>query len=183
MSIAPNRLDVVHAVIAAHPEINRLSDGPFAPNRGGITQLVAQQLGFPFGRKSRDQSQTNLSDDALCYRLQDNRFEIYDILSGGDGSGQWNYVGTFADGENGFFVSVSAAPQPDPKPGPVTPPPPPGLDEAAIRRIVQDELAKPRRVAIKSSRGRYLRDDWGDDTGKFDRAVAADGETYTLEPK
>lgn len=117
MPTAPNQLAVVQSIITAHPEINRMSDGPFAPNRGGITQLVAQQLGAPWGRKSKDGSDTNLSDDALCYRLSDGRFEIYDILSGGDGSATWGFAGTFRDGENGYFKPVlSAPPQPPPVP-------------------------------------------------------------------
>lgn len=120
MPVAPNKLDALKSIAQFHPEIDRMADGPFAPNRGGITQLAAQQFGLPFGRKSRDGNKTNLSDDALCYRLGDGSFEIYDILSGGDGGVQWNYVGTFRDGENGFFVSVGG-----PVLGPTDPPAPP----------------------------------------------------------
>lgn len=110
MPQAPDLLDYIQKTIASNLQINTMSDGPFAPNRGGITQLVAGKLGFPWGRKSRDRSMTNLSDDALCYRIEGNRFEIYDILNGTDGSATFSYAGTFHDGENGFFVTIGAAP-------------------------------------------------------------------------
>lgn len=44
-------------------------------------------------------------------------------------------------------------------------------------------LEGPRRMAIRSARGRYLRDDWDDSLGHFDRTTAESGETYTLEPQ
>lgn len=126
MPIAPNKIDVVRAVMLQHPEIDRRAEGPFAPQRGGITQLVVQALGgYPWGRKSRDRSATNLSDDALCYRLPDGSFEIYDTISGADGSATWDYAGTFRDGENGYFSTVPVAPQPTPQPPAPTPQPQP----------------------------------------------------------
>lgn len=188
MPVAPNRLAELKAIAAAHPEINRLADGPFAPNRGGITQLAAQQFGAPFGRKSRDGSPANLSDDALCYKLADGRFEIYDILSGGNGDVQWNYVGTFADGENGFFVAPTGTPPVKNPPvdlPPSTPPPPSGLSEAQIRQIVQDELSKPRaprRVAFKTHNGHYLcAEQGGGGEVNATRGSAGIWETFTEE--
>ncbi len=149
MPIAPNKLNDLRAIVASHPEIDTRVDGPFAPNRGGITQIAALQFGYPFGRKSRDRSQTNLSDDALCYQLPDQRFEIYDILSGVDGSATWGYAGTFANGENGYFIvpagSVPPLPNPGtPLPNPGTPPPtpPPPVDlSPLIARLAAVEAA------------------------------------------
>lgn len=127
MPVAPNRLTDLQALAAAHPEINRMADGPFAPNRGGITHLAAQTFGFPFGRKSRNAQGTDLNDDGLTYALDANgdSFEIYDILSGGDGSVQWNYAGTFSRGQNGYFARIAGTPTPsvDPEPPPSTLPP------------------------------------------------------------
>lgn len=40
-----------------------------------------------------------------------------------------------------------------------------------------------KKIALRSNRGRYLRDDWGTDIGMFDRDSAAEGETYTIEEK
>jgi hypothetical protein len=155
MPVAPNRLPEVQAIALAHPEINRMKEGPFANDRGGITQLAALQFGAPWGRKSRDGSPTNLSDDALCYQLPDGRFEIYDILSGGDGRVQWVYQGTFAQGQNGYFVVPAGQAGPGPSPIPPTPPSPqpPGLTEVEVRRIVQEELAKPRKVSLQTADG------------------------------
>lgn len=133
--LAPNKLVALKAIADAHPEINRTVDGPFAPNRGGITQIAASTFGAPWGRKSRDKSLTNLSDDALCYQLPDHRFEIYDILSGTDGAVQFDYKGTFADGENGFFVSIAP-----PAGGTATSPPQgnPGTPGAQLDSVIDN---------------------------------------------
>jgi hypothetical protein len=129
MPVAPNQIENVRAAITFLRNVDSRAEGPFAPNRGGITQFVAAALGAPWGRKSRDRSATNLSDDALCYRLPDGRFEIYDILNGTDGTAAWDYKGAFADGENGYFLAVSAAPPP---PVVVPDPPKPSIDLAGI---------------------------------------------------
>jgi hypothetical protein len=134
MPQAPNKLNELIALKDANPKINTRRDGPFAPNRGGITQLAALTFGFPFGRKSRDRSDTNLSDDALTYRVGAHHFEIYDIINGATGGMVWSYMGTFADGQNGYFVvpgggGAPPAPGPDPEdddedapsPGPAPP--------------------------------------------------------------
>lgn len=115
MPIAPNQLETVKAVFAAHPEINAMVDG----ERGQLTTLVVQALGgLPWGRKEKQKGSGNLSDDALCYRLSNGSFEIYDTQIGfnpGDARRPnvevacWNYAGTFRDGENGYFYPVAAA--------------------------------------------------------------------------
>lgn len=46
-----------------------------------------------------------------------------------------------------------------------------------------NSITNSRRVSIKSARGRYLRDDWSDNLGKFDRDSAGDGELYIIEDK
>jgi hypothetical protein len=38
-----------------------------------------------------------------------------------------------------------------------------------------------KRIALRDNRGRYGRADWGDDSLRFDRGVAGDGETFTIE--
>lgn len=114
--MAADQSEVVRRVMAQHPEINTMKDG----ERGQITSLVVQALGgFPWGRKSKDGSATNLSDDALCYRVGATSFEIYDIINGSTGRESWDYKGTFRDGENGFFYMLPATPI-DPG-GPVKP--------------------------------------------------------------
>lgn len=118
---APNRIDAVREVINENPHIDRIADEV----REEITVLTILKLGgFPWGIKDRDSNPNNdnNSDDALAFRLQDGRFEIYDILSGTDGSAQWDYKGTFADGENGFFREIREIPKPqEPKPGEIEP--------------------------------------------------------------
>lgn len=71
----------------------------------------------------------------------------------------------------------------DPPPAPVDLGPILQRLTAAEARIAHLEAKPSMNVAIKSSRGRYLRDDWGDNVGKFDRTESGGGETYTLEPK
>ncbi len=137
---APNKLDVVRAVMAAHPEIDRMAEVV----RGKITDYVVLTLGGrPWGRKDRDKdpNNNNNSDDALCYLLSDGRFEIYDIISGGDGSASWDYKGTFADGENGYFRDVPGSVPPPPT-GPGNPLPPSGdAVTAAIRGLIAADIA------------------------------------------
>ncbi len=75
---------------------------------------------------------------------------------------------------------------------PVPPSPDPGLAQlqaeidaitARLAALENKPASAGGNFAIKSSRGRYLRDDWSDSVGKFDRTTADVGETYTLEPK
>lgn len=115
MPLAPNVLPTIQRVFSDHPEINTTVEG----ERGRITDYVVGALGgFPWGRKDRDQNpaNNNNSDDALCFRLSDGRFEIYDIINGTNGQPTFNYSGTFRDGENGFFreVPLAAPAGPDP---------------------------------------------------------------------
>jgi hypothetical protein len=141
MPVAPVKFDVVKRVIADHPEINRLEEG----TRGRITELVVIALGGrPWGRKDRDQNpdNNNNSDDALCYLLPDGSFEIYDILSGADGSGQWDFKGTFKDGENGFFREVRVAPDGGNHGGTDSPEPAGGLDEDAVNKLIGQAIGK-----------------------------------------
>lgn len=154
MPTAPNKIEVVRHVISLHPEINRLKDG----ERGRITDLVVLELGGrPWGRKDRDRdpSNNNNSDDALCFLLNDGSFEIYDILSGGDGSATFDYKGTFRDGQNGFFRDVVAGASPGPSPSVPGPGPVVGggtqVDvNALIQAAVNGALEEvERRTAIK----------------------------------
>jgi hypothetical protein len=208
MPVAPNVSKTIREVFAAHPEINTLEEG----ERGRMTDHVVIALGGrPWGRKDRDQNPDNQnnSDDALCYLLPDGRFEIYDIISGSDGGPTWDYKGTFANGENGYFRDVVAPqPTPIPTPGQPKPPTPSGSLDALVAALIAKavaplyvELAALKkqlaeqpvpsqpvplvegRYALKSSRGRYLRDDHETNVAVFDRDEANDGETYTLEPK
>ena len=111
---APNKIEVVQRIMNEHPEIDRLKDG----ERGKITDFVVLALGGrPWGRKDRDQNpdNNNNSDDALTYWVGNDRFEIYDIISGTDGSATWDYKGTFRNGENGYFREVEGSlSEPDP---------------------------------------------------------------------
>lgn len=189
MPTAPNKFSVVQAVFAAHPEIDTRVDVV----RGRITDYVVVALGgVPWGRKDRDKdpNNNNNSDDALCYRLSDGRFEIYDIINGGDGSAAWDYKGTFADGENGYFREVPGVtdpPVPPLPPGPGTSTPGAQIDveiAALLKRIAAAETkvaqaeakiaaleARPvgggsvsldgRRIALKSSLGKFICEDRG----------------------
>lgn len=131
---APNRIDVVRDVLRDLVNVDPSKEG----ERGQITDEVVRRLGgVPWGRKDRDRdpNNNNNSDDALCHRKTDGRFEIIDILAGlPSGSSRekfatWNTDGsTFADGENGYFREVlNVEPLPGPAPGPVPPTPVPPM--------------------------------------------------------
>jgi hypothetical protein len=38
-----------------------------------------------------------------------------------------------------------------------------------------------KRIALRDNRGQYARSDWGDNSLRFDRGAAGDGETFTVE--
>lgn len=38
-----------------------------------------------------------------------------------------------------------------------------------------------KRIALRDNRGQYARSDWGDNSLRFDRGVAGDGETFTIK--
>lgn len=128
MPQAPNVSAIVRQVLEDSTDVRPWVDG----ERQEITRRVVVKLGgFPFGMKDRDKdpNNNNNSDDALTYALdpQASRFEIYDILLGFETErprGQfanWDYKGTFADGENGFFRRVDAGVPSVPPPSPSEP--------------------------------------------------------------
>lgn len=150
----PNRIELVRSIMAAHPEVNTKVDG----ERGKITDYVVIALGgYPYGRKDRDRNpdNDNNSDDAFTKQLPDMRFEIYDIING-DGTPSWDYKGTFAEGENGFFRGVKVV-APAPGGGPVPTPLPtatgPGASiDAEIAALKASVAALGAKVAELSSR-------------------------------
>lgn len=149
MPTAPVRLSVVQQVIRDLVHVNPLADG----ERGQITDEVVRRLGGrPWGRKDRDRNPTNNnnSDDALCYLLPDDRFEIYDIIAGTDGSATWDYKGTFADGENGYFRDVPSIVRPD---DPPPPPPPPPVERLDLTPLLAkfDELSRRNDAALQAA--------------------------------
>lgn len=117
---APNEIEVVRRVMREHPEINTRDEA----TRGRILDFCAMYLnagGEKWGRKSRNPQGTDLNTDALTYMRPNGLFEIYDVISGGDGSATWDGYGPFRQGENGYWVS---APDANGHPGgqPDTPP-------------------------------------------------------------
>lgn len=122
--IAPNRLEVVADVIAAHPEINACDEVA----RGTIVDYAAQRLNAAegktiWGRKSRNSAGTDLNTDGLTFKRPDGRFEIYDAISGGTCKATWEGYGPFRQGENGYWVPPVLAPE-----GGAQVPPPPSED-------------------------------------------------------
>lgn len=166
MPVAPNPIQTIRAVFAAHPEIDAAKDG----ERGGLVDHVVRALGgFPWGRKRKTRDGHELSDDALCYRLQDNRFEIHDIMIGrnpGDPKvpneqlATFDYKGTFADGENGYFQTVSGtSPIPGKPQPPDQPPTAPSVDLAplvariaALEKLLEEEGQNIREVDERLSK-------------------------------
>lgn len=107
--VAPNIYSVVLKAMNDHPEVNRMGEDN---ERGKIVDYAAIAANGgsdkPWGRKSRgrpgaDMLPVNPNGDGLTYLLPDGRFEIYDVISGVDGSATWDYAGTFNQGENGFW--------------------------------------------------------------------------------
>jgi hypothetical protein len=166
--IAPDGIEAVRAAMRAHPEINPLDDA----QRGRIIDFAAAALNAPlpkdvWGRKSRNSQGTDLNTDGLTYMRPDGLFEIYDAISGGDGSATWDGFGPFRMGENGYWVPavpvVSAPPGPGsatppvPTPEPVPETTPPDLD--VIGNILAGMLTVVQALDAVTKRLDALRDD------------------------
>ena len=165
-----------------------------------------------FGRKARRADGSDPNEDCLTFRLdlQDpSQKKLIDILFDGGGADvpMWSVRPADEEPRNGYWTPPVHAdldetgPEPDPWPASID-----ALVQAWIAGAVEplqaqiadlqrrlDDLViptpppMPRKVAIKSSRGRYLRDEWSDDSARFDRGDgteypdAGSGETFTLD--
>lgn len=131
--LAPNRLAVVADVLRAHPEINACDEDSLDRGRAAIVDWAAQRLNkaegrVVWGRKSRgrptgDRAE-NPNTDGLTYLRPDGRFEIVDAIVGATCKENWENLGPFAPGENGYWAPPQLGPEPTPGGGTVTPPPP-----------------------------------------------------------
>lgn len=133
---APNRIDVVRAVLEAHPEIDARDEDSLDGGRAVIVDWTAQRLNTAegrtvWGRKSRGRPNgdraVNPNTDGLTYLRGDGQFEIYDVISGIDGSATWEGYGPFTPGENGWWAPPQLGPEPtgrQPDAPPVDNPPP-----------------------------------------------------------
>lgn len=128
MLLAPNERETVAAVMREHPEIDTRNED----TRGRILDHVAHRLNRgadrPWGRKARMPNGGNKNTDGLTYLRPDGMFEIYDVISGVDGSATWDEFGPFNAGENGWWAP--AEPIGDAPPAPV-PTPDDQLEELA----------------------------------------------------
>src|SRR5574342_164264 len=108
----PNNLELVRAVIRAHPEIDPLEGG--FDRRGRITDYVAHRLRVAgdrrWGRKARAADGANLNDDGLTFLREDGRFAIVDVISGvaeptREQYATWDWDDRwYAPGENGYWT-------------------------------------------------------------------------------
>ena len=103
---APNEQAEIQRTMDEHPEIDPLNE----EQRGAIIDITALRLNNgsyegPWGRKARsnDPAAPNLNTDGMTYLRTDGNFEIYDVISGTDGSATWYPYGPFAPGENGYW--------------------------------------------------------------------------------
>ena len=140
MPVAKNEIEVVRRMIRLHPEVNTMDDD----DRAKILDYTIKALGGkPWGRKARNKDGSNKNTDVLAYLLSDGRFELYDVISGGDGSATWDYAGTFSAGENGYWAEgnpvVNGKLPEDDKKEPVKDPEP-----IVIIKEVVKEVIKPR---------------------------------------
>ena len=122
---APNKLEVVKAVIRAHPEIDVTNED----KRAALLDYICDELNplgshKPWGRKSRNKQGTDLNTDGLTYLRTDDKFEIYDVFAGSDPNednpdigkyGTWVAYGPFAQGENGYWWPANPIHNPFPK--------------------------------------------------------------------
>lgn len=123
--IAPTLIDLIRQTMREHPEINTRDEN----QRGQILDYACAKAGPAWGRKSRNPQGTDLNSDAFCFLRPDGLFEIYDVISGGDGSATWEGYGPFRQGENGYWVAAKPVSVPPPV---VTPPPAPSGPDPAI---------------------------------------------------
>lgn len=118
-----------------------------------------------------------VSQDILVFS---NGAECFDILSDAEGAAivTWQPKGQIA----GEYVDVGGVVQP---PVPPVPPTQPGLSEADVRRIVAEELAKPRNVAIRAFDGQHYlcAENAGGGEVNATRESPGPWEQFTIIPK
>ena len=111
--LAPNEMDEIQATMDAHPEIDPMDES----TRGAIIDITAWRLNGgvdtgPWGRKARSDNPAapNLNTDAMTYKRADGLHEIYDVISGVDGSATWGPSGPYNPGDNGYWWPAPAPP-------------------------------------------------------------------------
>ncbi len=105
---APNLIETVKRMMRIHTEINLLDDD----ERGILLDWVIKAEGrSQLGRKAKNKDGSNKNTDALTWLRTDGKFEIYDVISGSDGSATWdlgtsptNSSGIWSPGENGYWT-------------------------------------------------------------------------------
>src|SRR5262245_31274852 len=104
--MAPDRSADIQATIDTHPQIDSMDE----EQRGAILDHTARRINpahgeRPWGRKSRTNDPNNpyLNTDGFCFFRPDGLFEIYDCISGIDGSATWDGYGPYSPGENGWW--------------------------------------------------------------------------------
>lgn len=211
MEAKPLPSDVHAIVVALHARNLKLANGSDDDRRAlqkMICETVRARKGRRWGWKSNQGVNVANAKDAIA-ELPDGMLVLgerqplymWDLFNGTTREPNPLPVMSETEHVEQFFVIVEpidhlagvVTPPVQPPSQPPTPPPAPpvsGLDEAAIRRIVQDELSKPRNVALKTSLGYFICED-RDQTGTPDGSPAllanrtSDGpwETFTLVPK
>jgi hypothetical protein len=163
---------------------------------GEILNRVAQQ--FPYmgmhrknGQAKQPRTGIGVSHDVLRYLPPDDTLGWWSDVLGATGVGQATPLAPdwqrSTDGPSSFVPPVAVDDDKDDDGGN---PPPAGLTEADVRRIIREELAKPRAVALKSPLGKYISEDRdhtetpdGSPALLANRQAAGPWETFTLEPK
>lgn len=193
--IAPNMMHEVQKTINEHPEINTMDE----LERGKIIDITDRRINPPYdntglepwGRKARrnDPGNPALNTDGMTFKRSDGLFEIYDCISGIDGSATWEGYGPFYQGENGYWWP----PQPIEGwvPGPPTTQPPSnsGKDAEQDQRIATLEsqvaqlMARPvsidgKKIALRAAfNDKYLRVRH-DQPDKFAEATSDVSQSY-----
>lgn len=153
MLLAPNKIATIRRVMRAHPEINTRDEDA----RAEILDIAAAEDNAkdarrPWGRKSRNPQGTDLNTDGYTFYRPDGLFEIYDVISGVDGSATWEGYGPFRQGENGFWVParpVAGTPAPQPAPPPVPAPAPDALAAILTRLDALESIIPTSRDALQ----------------------------------
>jgi len=195
--MTPNRMDIVRAVDSDFPHLLTLNT---IASCGEFTERVLLRLhaidpnwGLLSKQPGEKQHRGHGIDSGIYLATQ----QVVDVIAGAGArdDGDLVSVGKPAwseepkrPGNNWMLPIAVAGGGPVDKPPidlpPAEKPPVSGVDDAAIRRIVQDELAKPRKVALETHDGRHYLCAEGGGGGEVNATRRSPGvwETFTVVP-
>lgn len=195
--------DVVVQLYNKYPELANGNDDQRRELTHRIVQTINARGTTQYGHKQQKGGPP--SKDTIG--LQSNGLQLWDLFNGGTREPNPHPIHSFlGDPNTQEIITLGPHDWAEEENGGTTPPPDNGTcsNEARVTKLEQDlkQLRKEFEdlrarfdqadatvihagdsIALRSQRGKYLRDDWDKNVGMFDRDSAGSGETYRVDRK